>query len=61
MWETAKDRWNAELEGGVRKLQRTDWGQVRERMEEGASRVWRRAFAGAEEGVKRVESEVGGK
>lgn len=61
IWESAKDRWNAELEGGVRKLQRTDWGDVRDRMEEGVGRVWRRAFAGAEEGVKKVEGEVKGR
>jgi len=44
MWETAKDRWNAELENNVRKLQSTDWDGVRNRMEEGVSSVWRRAF-----------------
>ncbi|KAK5115019.1 hypothetical protein LTR85_010057 [Meristemomyces frigidus] len=44
LWETAKDRWNAELEGNVRKLQHMDWDGVRIRMEEGVSAVWRRAF-----------------
>ncbi|KAK3691591.1 hypothetical protein LTR37_018546 [Vermiconidia calcicola] len=42
--ETAKDRWNAELEKDVKKLQEMDWGAVRERMEEGVSVIWRRAF-----------------
>jgi MICOS complex subunit MIC12 len=42
--ETAKDKWNAELESNVRKLQQVDWSAVRERMEEGVSSVYRRAF-----------------
>lgn len=42
----------------MRRLQRTDWGDVGMRMEEGASRVWRRGFRGAEEGVKVVEGEA---
>lgn len=42
--ETAKDRWNAELEKDVRKLQNMDWSGIRERMEEGVSSVYRRAF-----------------
>lgn len=61
IWETAKDRWNAELENGVRRLQGADWRDVRERMEEGVSRVWRRGLVGAEEGLKKVEGEVVGK
>ena len=44
VWETAKDRWNAQLEGEVKRLQRVDWNGVREQMEEGVSRVYRRAF-----------------
>ena len=42
--ETAKDRWNAELEREVKALQNVDWNNVRERMEEGVSKVYRRAF-----------------
>ena len=42
--EAAKDKWNAELEREVRMLQNVDWSDVRERMEEGTSRVWRRLF-----------------
>lgn len=42
--ETAKDRWNAELESNVRKVQNIDWNGVRERMEESVSAVWRKAF-----------------
>jgi len=42
--ENAKERWNAELEKDVRKLQNMDWNGIREQMEEGVSSVWRRAF-----------------
>nr|POF16551.1 hypothetical protein CFP56_24069 [Quercus suber] len=52
LWETAKDRWNAELESGVRKVQSTDWDAVRERMEESVSSMWRGAFAKGQEGVQ---------
>jgi altered-inheritance-of-mitochondria protein 5 len=36
--ETAKDRWNAEVENAVRWMQRTDWSEVREGMEGAISR-----------------------
>lgn len=49
--ETAKDRWNAELEREVRVLQQMDWNGIRERMEEGVSSVYRRAFAKGREVV----------
>ncbi|GAB1743791.1 hypothetical protein NU219Hw_g710t1 [Hortaea werneckii] len=49
LWDTAKDRWNAELENNVRKLQTTDWNAVRYRLEENVSSVWRRAFEKGEE------------
>ncbi|KAK4901745.1 hypothetical protein LTR27_001517 [Elasticomyces elasticus] len=52
--ETVKDRWNSELEGNVKKLQSTDWDGVRNQMEEGVSRVWRRAFQKSREGVAEV-------
>ena len=42
--ETLKDRWNAQLEKEVKKVQEVDWSVVRERMEEGVSAVYRRAF-----------------
>lgn len=56
--ETAKDRWNTELESNVRKLQNMDWDAARERMEEGVSSVWRRAFAKGQEGVERAADAV---
>ena len=33
--EMAKDRWNRELEGVVKKVYETDWRRVRERGEDG--------------------------
>lgn len=49
--ERLKDRWNAELEGNVRKLQRLDWEGVREGVEESVSSLWRKGFKGAREGL----------
>jgi len=54
VWETAKDRWNAELEGNVKKLQSTDWNGVRDQIEEVVSRTWRRAFQKGREGIVEV-------
>lgn len=42
--EVAKDRWNHEVENAVRWAQSTDWEEVREELEQGASRLWARAF-----------------
>ncbi len=42
--ETAKDRWNAEVEGAVRWLQTTDWDTIRENAEDGVANLWTRAF-----------------
>ncbi|KAI0164450.1 hypothetical protein GGR52DRAFT_559902 [Hypoxylon sp. FL1284] len=42
--ERAKDRWNAELEGAVRRAQATDWDEVREGVETAVARLWARAF-----------------
>lgn len=46
---TAKDKWNAELEGNLRRLQEMDWRAVGERVEESIERVWRRAFKKSKE------------
>lgn len=50
---TAKDKWNAELEGNLRRLQEMDWRAVGERMEQGVSRVWSRAFEKGKEVVEK--------
>lgn len=42
LWDTAKNRWNHELENNVRKLYNTDWAAVRDKIETGAGRLWRR-------------------
>ncbi|KAM0271085.1 hypothetical protein ACHAQH_009234 [Verticillium albo-atrum] len=46
--DSAKDRWNAEVEGAVNYLQRTDWEDVRVSLEDAASRAWRSAFGDPE-------------
>jgi altered-inheritance-of-mitochondria protein 5 len=48
-WETAKDKWNAELENGVRRLQAVDWDGVRNNVEETVSALYRKAFVKARE------------
>jgi len=53
LWETAKDKWNAELEGNLRRVQETDWRSVGERIEEGVSNVWRKAFQKSREVVEK--------
>jgi altered-inheritance-of-mitochondria protein 5 len=52
--ETAKDKWNKELEENVRRLQKQDWAGIRDRMEEGVANTWRRAFEKGTEAVKEV-------
>jgi altered-inheritance-of-mitochondria protein 5 len=44
--ETAKDRWNEEVENAVRWVQRTDWDEVRERLEGAVSRLLNSQAAG---------------
>ncbi|KAF1820066.1 uncharacterized protein K489DRAFT_433548 [Dissoconium aciculare CBS 342.82] len=48
-WETAKDKWNAELENGVRRLQSVDWNAVQDNIEETVSALYRKAFVKARE------------
>jgi hypothetical protein len=38
--ETLKDRWNGEVEGLVRRVQETDWNQVRARWESRIGTIW---------------------
>ncbi|OCK81915.1 hypothetical protein K432DRAFT_294394 [Lepidopterella palustris CBS 459.81] len=44
MVETAKDRWNGELEGLVRRVQTTDWRAEREQWEDRLGKVWGRVW-----------------
>lgn len=72
--ETAKLRWNQEIQAAVRAVQNADWEQVREGLEGAVGRVWANGLskgqAGIEqaeekaapvyrEGVRRIESEAG--
>ncbi|KAI1499867.1 hypothetical protein F5X99DRAFT_388490 [Biscogniauxia marginata] len=43
--ESAKDRWNAEVEGAVRWAQTKDWVEVREGVEIALGRLWSRAIS----------------
>ncbi|KAF7549827.1 hypothetical protein G7046_g8218 [Stylonectria norvegica] len=54
--EVAKDRWNHEVENAVRWVQHTDWVQVRERLEDSASRLWggSSAEASAEQAKRKI-------
>ncbi|KAL1903258.1 hypothetical protein Sste5346_000543 [Sporothrix stenoceras] len=46
--EELKTRWNTEVEGAVRKVQTTDWIEVRENAEGRLGQLWRQAFGGEE-------------
>jgi len=56
--ERFKDRWNTELEAGVRRLYAVNWNDIRDSAEEGVSSVWRRLFSQTRETVKEAEVEV---
>lgn len=47
--EMSKDGWNREVERIVNKVYTTDWRDVRERIERGASRTWDRFYPPVEE------------
>lgn len=47
--ESAKDRWNSEIEGLVKKAQTTDWNEVGGRMADGVSSLWSKASEKAKE------------
>ncbi|KAI9811611.1 MAG: hypothetical protein M1827_005360 [Pycnora praestabilis] len=55
MVETAKDKWNQEIEGAVKWAQGLDWRRVREGMESRVAGVWGRGAEGMREGVQKVE------
>ena len=40
MVETARDRWNGEVEGLVRRVQGVDWRSVREGLEDRLMSAW---------------------
>ncbi|KAI0012240.1 hypothetical protein F4779DRAFT_568927 [Xylariaceae sp. FL0662B] len=45
--DTAKNRWNADVEGAVRCAQTRDWDEVREGVETAIGRLWASAFGRA--------------
>ncbi|CAK7240139.1 MAG: hypothetical protein STHCBS139747_001576 [Sporothrix thermara] len=49
--EELKTRWNAEVEGAVRKVQTTDWVEVREDAEDRLAQIWHRAFGGEDPAI----------
>ncbi|KAI9712566.1 MAG: hypothetical protein M1812_006875 [Candelaria pacifica] len=56
--ETAKDRWNDEVEGAVRRLQRTDWSALRIRLEDKVSAFWGTGMEKGREGVQYAEDDI---
>ncbi|TVY81788.1 hypothetical protein LSUE1_G001934 [Lachnellula suecica] len=59
--ETAKDRWNEEVENAVRWVQRTDWDDVRENMEGAVSRLLGGGLQKSREGLEEAEKKGGPK
>lgn len=56
--EAAKDRWNEEVINAARWAQDTDWGEVRENLEEGVSTLWNRAVGRPEMSSKPTEAGI---
>ncbi|KXJ91163.1 hypothetical protein Micbo1qcDRAFT_163941 [Microdochium bolleyi] len=57
--ESAKDRWNAEIEGAVRWAQNKDWEEVQEGVETALHRLWNRATGGPEVVDARAQQAAG--
>jgi len=47
--ESAKDRWNGEIEGLVKRTQETNWHEVRNRLEDRVAALWSKTFEKARE------------
>ncbi|GAB7348297.1 hypothetical protein MBLNU459_g6277t1 [Dothideomycetes sp. NU459] len=59
--ERIKDRWNAELEANVRKLQRLDWDGLRAAAEEAVGSAWSRGVGAAREELPQPQPPSAGK
>jgi altered-inheritance-of-mitochondria protein 5 len=59
--ETAKDRWNEEVENAVRWVQRKDWNEVRGSLEDSVSRLLGGGLQKSREGIDEVEKQAGPK
>lgn len=57
--ETAKDRWNSEVEHAVRYVQRTDWAEVSEGMQGAVARLLGGGLQKSREGIEEVEKQAG--
>lgn len=57
--ETAKDRWNAEIENAIRWIQRTDWNEVREGMEGAVARLLGTGLEKSRDGIEEAEKQAG--
>lgn len=57
--EVAKERWNEEVENAVKWVQRTDWGEVREGLEDRIGSLWDKAFGESiEQSSEKAKDEV---
>ncbi|KAI1487863.1 hypothetical protein F5X96DRAFT_121299 [Biscogniauxia mediterranea] len=59
--ETAKDRWNSEVESAVRWVQTKDWEEVREGVETAVARLWARTFKDESKKETAVEEQAADK
>jgi altered-inheritance-of-mitochondria protein 5 len=59
--ETAKDKWNEEMENAVRWVHRTDWSEVREGMEGAVSRFLGTGLQKSRESIEEAENKAGPK
>ena len=59
--QTAKDRWNAEIEGAVQWAQTQDWAAVRESAEDSVASLFGLTAAGAQDGLKSAAEQAKGK
>lgn len=59
--ETAKDRWNDEVENAVRWVQRKDWNEVRESVEDSVARLLGSGLQKSREEIEEVEKQTGPK
>jgi altered-inheritance-of-mitochondria protein 5 len=57
--ESAKDRWNAEIENAMRWAQTTDWSSVREGMEGAVARALGLGLEKSREGIAEAEARAG--
>ncbi|KAM4065408.1 altered inheritance of mitochondria 5 domain-containing protein [Hirsutella rhossiliensis] len=56
--ESAKDRWNDEVENAVRWMQKTDWTGIREGLEARVATLWTKAFGEMAEEADRAGDKV---